>query len=323
MKINNLAITSAAALLLGTAGLTAGEYHYGDLLRCQDCHLQHATEEGLPLPGGPFSTLLLKSTVNELCLSCHDGGDPSAPDVLDPVAMYDSELSGESAAGHLLLQGLDNPGGHTLGLPVPVPLQVEGEMLTLSCVSCHAPHGNRNYRNLVHDPGGRGDSLVVEDPGQVFTEFKPDVPPTTAATIAAYSRDNVAYGSGLETWCAGCHSELDANSAAIDPAHFNAHPSGVSLEEYPSDLHTDPDHWVLGSGEGFAPAADNSGIDRVPFAVPGATDIVSARLVARDNHVVCGSCHKSHGSDKQAALLWPYREGGPTFLAGCQQCHNQ
>jgi len=273
------------------------------------------------LPGGPFSTLLLKSTVNELCLTCHDGSDPTAPDVLLPVQMYNGTASGESGGGHFAIIGIDNTAGHNLGLGSVVPLQVEGQFVELSCASCHAVHGNGNYRNLLYDPAGAGDSLVLVDGVDVFTQFAPDKPPTISGTTAAYNRDNVGYRQAYSAWCASCHNRLQANSTGSAPAHFNSHPSDVALNEFPTEPHTDPVHWVSGTGAGFAD--DPNGIIRVPFGVPTAVDYFTAREPAESNIVFCGSCHKSHGGQYTKSLLWSYIEGDLDFVAGCQQCHNK
>ena len=318
-----LAVGVIFIVLICATGAHAGEWHVDSLLQCGNCHLQHASKDGQPLPGGPFSTLLVKSTINELCLSCHDGSDPTAPDVLAPVTMYQTEVSGESGGGLFGQSGLDNPHGHALGVPSITPLQIEGNMVELSCASCHAVHGNKNYRNLLHDPAGKGDSILITDPGEIFTQSRPAVPPTSAGSSVAYSRDNIVYVTGISAWCTSCHNELAQNSQAVSPAHFNAHPSDVALDEFSLEPHADANHWVGGTGEGFAPSIDNSGIERVPYQSPLATDFISGRSPAITNQVFCGSCHKAHGSQYQKSLLWPYLEGGETFVAGCQQCHNK
>lgn len=312
--------------LLGAATLGfAGNWHVEGNLACQDCHLQHSTELGEPLPGGPHSYLLLKSSINELCLSCHDGSDPTAPDVQTPVQMYQSTSSGESAGGYFALTGVKNHAGHDIGVAMTVPLQAAATIVDLNCASCHAVHGNSNYRNLLYDPAGTGDSAVLVENSDVFTALLPDVPPTISGTVAAYERANVAYKQSYANWCATCHDQLATNAGALPPAHFNAHPSDVAFDDFPGEGHADIDHWISGLGEGFIleGAQVSYGIPRVPFESPGATDFVSAAEVASSNEVFCASCHKGHGSENTASLRWPYMEGGNLYLAGCQQCHNQ
>ena len=157
----------------------------------------------------------------------------------------------------------------------------------------------------------------------MFTQIKPDIPPTAAGSMTAYSRDNIVYVSGMATWCASCHNELAQNSQAISPAHFNSHPSDVSLTAFPLEPHTDPAHWVAGTGEGFDPGGSTAGIARVPYQSPLAQDFASGQQPEMTDEVFCGSCHKAHGAPHQKSLLWPYLEGGETFVAGCQQCHNK
>ena len=125
------------ALLFAALPAFAGDWHTGGSLLCQDCHLQHSSAEGLPLPGGPYSVLLLKNSVNELCLSCHNGSDPAAPDIQSPVQMYQSTASGESAAGWFGLLGTDNHTGHNIGVPTVTPLATAGALVDLNCGSCH------------------------------------------------------------------------------------------------------------------------------------------------------------------------------------------
>ena len=121
MKFRIITFTIALAVLWLSA--FAGQWHVGESLSCQDCHLQHATQDGEPLPGGPYSTMLIEASVNELCLSCHDGTDPTAPDVQSPVTMYSAGSTGESAAGYFGQNGVDNPRGHGLGFGAVTPLQ--------------------------------------------------------------------------------------------------------------------------------------------------------------------------------------------------------
>ena len=274
------ATTLMLVLAIGAAGerIRAGEWHVEPYLYCQNCHIQHASEDGQTVPGGPFSTLLLKNTVNELCLSCHDGSDPTAPDVLLPVQMYSSTASGESGAGHFTIIGIDNMAGHNLGLGGVVPLQAEGQFIELSCASCHAVHGNGNYRNLVYDPAGAGDSLVLVDGADVFTQFAPDKPPTVSGSVAAYSRDNVGYRQAYSAWSASCHNQLQTNATGSLPAHFNSHPTDVALNEFPTEPHTDPVHWVSGIGEGLAIRAGCAAA--AAAALPGERDRPSGHTVA-------------------------------------------
>ena len=80
-------VSAVAVIVLIAAPVRAGGWHSGSSLVCTDCHSQH---------GGPTPApkLLTRATTIELCLSCHDGMNPSAPDVIAPVGYVS-----ESAAG--------------------------------------------------------------------------------------------------------------------------------------------------------------------------------------------------------------------------------
>ncbi|NOY88545.1 MAG: cytochrome c3 family protein [FCB group bacterium] len=309
-------------IVFSSSMVWGGQWHIGTSLNCDDCHLQHASKQGQSLPGGPYTYLLLKDNINDLCLSCHDGTNATAPDVQAPVDMYSSTSSQESAAGYFETVGIDNPHGHTLGVNVLVPLQNEGNSVTLTCASCHAVHGNSNYRNLLYDPASVGATITLEEGLDVFTQNNPANPPTVSGSIQAYERDNVGYKNDFSQWCVSCHNQLATNSSSTPPAHFNAHPNNVALNEFVGDYHTDPAHWTLGTGEGFAvDTSSTTGIPRVPFLAPTASDYTTSKIAQSSNKVFCGSCHKAHGKDNNKSLLWPFLEGGNNFIAGCQQCH--
>lgn len=310
-------------MLLMTSVVSAGNWHVAGSLDCGECHLQHGSNQRDPTVEGAFAFLLRKSSVNELCLSCHDGADPTAPDVIAPTPMYGSTASKESAAGALTMVGLDNPNGHSLGVELSTPLKQEAILQNLSCISCHSAHGNGNYRNLLEDPAAAGAAISVAEGSAVFVGVQPDDPPSTAGSIAAYDRDNVGYGTGMTTWCVSCHDQLASNSIAAAPAHFNAHPSEVALNTFAYDSHVDINHWLSGTGEGFSPVGQSLAIARVPFVASTATDFQTSKTAAPDNKVSCMSCHKAHGSSNKKAMVWPYLQEDDNSLAGCQQCHNK
>lgn len=313
-------------LLLTSFGLYssvihAGEWHVGASLVCSQCHAEHGSAGGEPIPGGPYSTLLLRASTNEMCLSCHDGSDPTAPDVLAPVSMYAQTVSAESSAGYFISMGITNPSGHTLGASTVIPLNSAGRSLTLDCGSCHDYHGNANYRNLRFNPAGGTDSINITVGADVFWGEAPGNPPTVAGSAAAYARGNIGHKSGWAHWCGTCHDQITENSPAGLPAHFNLHPNEATIGL--AGAHTAVSHWLSGTGEGFAGSSPftGEGILRVPFLQPQATDFVTSQQVQSTNMVFCGSCHAAHGTGNSKDLRWPYVDGGANYLSGCQQCH--
>ena len=324
-RVRTSFLSGIVVVSMSAAATHAGDWHFGSNLHCGDCHVEHGIAGGDPIPGGPYSTLLKKSTVNGLCLSCHDGSDASAPDVLAPVTMYNQTLSLESAGGHLITPGVANLTGHTLEIAEATPLSSAGKTLSMTCANCHDYHGNTNFRNLQYDPAGTGDSIPIELGTDVFQSVPPGDPPSSASAPAAYERGNIGYKSGWTRWCTSCHDQVATNSQAPAPAHFSGHPSEVAFGIAFSGNHADVSHWLAGIGEGFFGNSQvpGEGVARLPFVQPTATDFVSSRAVAATNRATCISCHSSHGSTNSKALRWPYVEGGVNYLSGCQQCHNK
>lgn len=316
-------LLAAALFLAGSA--EAAYYHDLEKNRqpCADCHIQHYSGPSANVdPGGPFPQLIVRATTNKLCLFCHDGSVPSAPDVLEPVGMYAGSGDEHSGAGSFANSGgVDNPNGHDLGLAKPTPFGSQPNA-TLSCASCHDPHGTTNHRNVLGAPAG-GAGVAVEVGRDVFREAPPGDPPSAAASAAAYRESNEGYKAGTSRWCVQCHDALAPHvggTARIESHHL------VDVPINGTGFVTDPAHWVAGTGSGFGAATGDEveGVPRLRFQVPSATDFPSSKIVSPGNHVTCGSCHLAHGGRHAKGLVWPHMDAGTPADAssGCQQCHN-
>lgn len=320
-------VVAVLAVAFG-AGPRAAEaqYHQAGALKCSDCHTMHYSESGAPPvtaeAGGPWKRLLRASTVNKLCLLCHDGTDATAPDVLVPVGMYAGSGDEHSGGGYFGNSGgVASATSHDLDLAKVPPLSTKAAM-TLTCTSCHGPHGTGNYRNLLTSPaGGAGTTVVLGT--DVYENVLPAIPPTAAGSQAAYKKSNVGYKSSYSKWCAECHDSLAANLAGVAPAHFQRHPVNVALNA--AGYHTDTANWiaVTPGGVGAATGDATYGVPRIRFQVSTAVSYATATTVAASNEVFCGSCHLAHGWQYAYALVWPYKEGGADGYAACQQCHNE
>lgn len=313
--------------LLPTVAAFAGEYHSGDDIMCSDCHTTHFSERGtLPEraePGGPFSDLLLIESVDRLCLTCHDGTDPAAPDVLAPVAMYDGSGSETSGGGFFSAgEGIVSDVGHDLGFQSQAPFSNPPRAVMLSCISCHDPHGTASYRNLVLDPDSSGTGAAVAVGSDVFENTHPQRPPSRSNAIQAYRSGNIGYRANMDQWCGECHTDLVQSNPAVPPAHFLRHPFGNGFEG--AGYHIASSHWITGTGEGFGAATDDGveGVPRLRFQAPAATDYQTAMTPGATNRVFCGTCHFAHGGPNHAAVTWPYASQSSVELySGCQQCH--
>lgn len=339
-------LTGAFIGMSSVTKVEASFYH--DLAKnrqpCNDCHTQHYSEGGIQPAGtesgGPFDQTLIRATTNKLCLFCHDGSAANAPDVQQSVTMYGGSGDEHSGAGSFINDGSANANGHDLGVnAVTVPFSSLTNV-TLTCASCHDPHGTANYRNVLTSPaGGTGVSVLMNQ--EVFRNAPPGDPPAAAASIAAYKESNEGYKANTSLWCTECHDLLK-------PLVGGASRGGVQhhLTDFPIDglvagqLKTVPGHWVQGYtggtpddvGFGLATEPDSAGTEGVPrlrFQVPGATDFASAQgseaNVVAGNQVMCTTCHLAHGGKYKKGLVWPYAEDTAPPPAdkdsGCAQCH--
>jgi predicted CXXCH cytochrome family protein len=185
-------------LVASAATMYAGDWHYGTSAVCSDCHTQHNSQNGQPMRtdnnSTPASYLLRRGTSLDLCLSCHDGSNPNAPDVITPI----SYLS-ETAAGVF-----PNSGGiptnlaHHLNNPSAEVPPGGTQAMVLVCTTCHDPHGNANYRNLRSDPSNTNHAAVSIMVVQQYTA-------NGSNPSQVYAPSNVIYKSGVSQWCSTCH----------------------------------------------------------------------------------------------------------------------
>jgi predicted CXXCH cytochrome family protein len=310
------ALPAPAAGAAPTAERARLPYHNGPTLVCADCHVTslharpaapfasaNSAAAAAPDAGSPaakFASNLKTDDVNELCQSCHTG-TAGVPDVMG------SDINGlaERSAGFFGDSGRDHANGHVLGPE-------------LTCVDCHAPHGNGRARNLrlPSDPGS-------DAPLGLFV--RPEV-----TGLARYERRNVAYGTldsrdlrEVSALCLECHGNVAGSPGARQAAHggYLRHPSYDSQAGQPNHISdggsrgsTAAGFWDQGIGTEFEI------VSRVPFVTTGAADFLAASEVdAGRNGVFCLSCHSAHGSQFAYGLRWS--QTGRDSVAGCSQCH--
>jgi hypothetical protein len=277
--------------------VSGGDWHQASQLICADCHTIHYSEGGmLPMGaegGGPFPRLLLASTTNALCLTCHDGTDPDAPDVVYPVT-YTSDSTGGYFAN---FGGIASDNAHNLGMPSGETPPGSSDSFILSCASCHNPHGTSNYRNLLPNPTGSGNGTDVN---VMVSQTKSADGPGGNSPADVYVPSNIVYRSGMGDWCNDCHPNFHGASETGAPEPWFRHPQDATIYGH---SHADYTHW------------SGTISNRIKVESPNDTIVPSA-----DDKAFCLSCHKAHGSANPSSLIYA---GGVGMLSTCQQCHNQ
>jgi predicted CXXCH cytochrome family protein len=248
----------------------AGDWHKSATLKCSDCHTMHNSQAGQPMRYDNVAAgaghLLRASSALALCEYCHDGRDPSSPDVVAPVA---GAYAGVDPAGGAFPGpgAVSSPLSHDLGLGVPQLPPYGTQKVVLDCVTCHDPHGNDVYRNLRPSPTGRSAGVPIVVDQKVIANG------TNPASV--YATSNLTYRSGLSAWCVDCHDQYATGGG------------------HPYDLQ------IFGAQGADYTIWQQTISNRVRVDTPTDTLVPS-----QDDRVECVSCHKAHGSPNTNSLIY-------------------
>ena len=171
---------------------------------CAACHRAHSAS-------GP--AIMAASNVRNLCDSCHQGYQGSDYDVEGGTirnggANSPSISGGFSAAGVTSEHLIDTSGN---------PLRVPGgasSSTTLTCVSCHNPHGSSNYRLFRQTVTWNG--------------LNASVPNFTTTLSNRLATETVVYQTGSIDACDACHSDYSQRVGGSYSAGFR-HKVGVTI----------------------------------------------------------------------------------------------
>ncbi len=335
MKLLKTVLTIGLVLAWGSIAM-AGDYHSGGSLICSDCHIMHASQSHGYLADGtgtipPYDNAnaheyLLRNSITELCLGCHDGRSGIA-DVLNTNINSDIR-----AAGALNMTGHGQAAtGHTMGSLDVAPGGTWSNADGFTCTDCHQQHGfNPNgdaYRNMHYSPGGQ-----LAYPGMIVTyatgtnDLTRDVYQSTASGALHYDWDNVSFNepditrSAYADYCQACHTDFHGTRGSTNMGGS----TGVEWLRHPN-AHIE----IGGNGAGHSDLGLFQGhTNNVKvMSASGLWDGSNADLTPS-----CMSCHKAHGNQNAFGLIFMDGSGGTVTEEGdggsgasalCGQCHVQ
>lgn len=293
-------------------------FHEPGASQCAGCHMPSANKPdsagAISEPGNPH--MLKAQTPSDVCLSCHadDLGAVFSANVNNPAPekgggnfiyllednlndMQDIGIGADwipgDAAGHNI-----NAPEHGLHTDLTISSAPGGDYpaASMSCTSCHDPHGNENFRLLR----GAG---PIDDGDYTFLNPAPEAEGISLQFGAESNTNHTAYHRGMSEWCANCHGEFHA---ASDPA-IHKHPSGAAIGAA-----------IASAYRAYNGTADPSGgtpsasyLAQVPFEDP-LTTTTSTNGPSGTSQVMCLSCHRAHASSAPDAGRWDFNV---TYLA--------
>lgn len=272
---------------------------------CAGCHRAHSGK----------AAYLLKASEDQICLTCHDGSqattnvkngssttggalraggfeqawldtkDPSYTDgdIIGPPGTVDVTVGVRTSAQPVLSSHSTNGSAQTVWGNGPNGSGAGFAAFSLSCVSCHDPHGNGNYRILRSLPAATGGATDRTAAGT----FVPDEP----GTLRTYTTTNYFNNgpSGITGWCSQCHTRYYASSGSghsvNGDAIFTYRHTTASLGANLTCERCHAPHGTNAVANGFA-----AGV-QYPGGTEGVAPTGGSRLLKMDNRGICLKCH--------------------------------
>ncbi|MDD2922372.1 MAG: cytochrome c3 family protein [Anaerolineales bacterium] len=294
-----------AAFWAGTSSANGGPHgnFTSDTDGCAGCHRAHSAKS---------NDLLVVSDSTALCLTCHAGTGAStdvmggtylggAEGALDgglraggfSTATMDTALDGTAApvsvtSSHHVGSGGVMWGNGAIGSGV-------GKSYTLSCSSCHNPHGESSYRMLRPIPSGSDAASSVYVLDQTTKNYT-----VTSPTNRYLGEGYGVQSTSLSAWCSQCHSRYMTGSGS---GHTDSGDSAFAFRHRTDVVPCVACHVSHGS---TATMAASSGAALWPNDASAPSGDSRSSLLRANNRAVCVSCHVTDG-----------RVGG----GACDSCH--
>ncbi len=277
-----IAVLALACAMAGSVSANGGPHggYAPTTDGCAGCHRAHTAT-------GP--NLLVSNSTNDLCMSCHGATGAGANTNVDDGQYLSSRDDSGGAYDH---GAANTPDGAALlgggfvnyrSLPVTSIHNPDGTELaawgygvargsmadlaeSLTCASCHDPHGSPNYRIINETINGIGVSVAQVDEG------------------AAKDYDTEQWGSGTSSVCAACHGAYHVTRAGSGSDNSDNTTGNV---DYGGDIASFAHRIDMTYSYGANANPETVGLDGyyLPLAETGAGD-----------YVVCMTCHLPHGT---------------------------
>lgn len=189
------------------------------------------------------------------------------------------------------------------------------QTMTLTCTSCHDPHGSSNYRLLKDTvngvtvggyagdlpngmvfsteqgyPNGDNGWLKHED-GQIqMADYRPDYTSGSSQIMAGTG------GDSLSTWCAACHTQYDQREGTHADPLAGTYDYGIYESTVGAEVrHRHPVDVSLFAGDAnlYVKAQENANVDGLDPKIP--LEVVEGVADVRQYNVGCLTCHFAHG----------------------------
>ncbi len=170
--------------------------------------------------------------------------------------------------------------------------QAYGKTIELTCVSCHDPHGNGNYRILRGLPGGGEGNLNTTEVN--ITEVgAPNAPKqyTTTNYWDVEEEHDPAFIEDISAWCATCHTRYLSETSyepSGDAVFTDRHISGQKAQGSASCIQC---HLAHGSNASVGEAEAGKMAVHSPEPVPAPPGSLGSMLLRVDDRGTCRMCH--------------------------------